>query len=289
MQSYKYREQWGHTTATTLRLTEPYWGKKKILIADAWFGGLRCCYALLALGGIRSVMNVKVNSKGYPKKVMKEHAKKRGDTYSMKVKVEEEEIFASVHVDKAPMFLVHTAESMLQGPERKRNFLVYDKEKQQNVRCKYTLEQPQCHAVYRGNFWAVDRFNNLALGPTSIQYCVRTLDWRKRMFFALLAMSVTNAYLATVHCCKLESKTPPSHATFLEELAFELKDNVYQDTAAVVRSKGDDNAVRLAQILAHQGVTARADRKGRKCVVCQQFLDKDKQKKDPRLKHRPHY
>ncbi len=129
MQSYKYREQWGHTTATTLRLTEPYWGKKKILIADAWFGGLRCCYALLALGGIRSVMNVKVNSKGYPKKVMKEHAKKRGDTYSMKVKVEEEEIFASVHVDKAPMFLVHTAESMLQGPERKRNFLVYDKEK----------------------------------------------------------------------------------------------------------------------------------------------------------------
>lgn len=46
MQQAKFREVWGHTTATTLRLTEPYWGKKKVLAADAWFGGLRCSYAL---------------------------------------------------------------------------------------------------------------------------------------------------------------------------------------------------------------------------------------------------
>jgi Transposase IS4 len=47
MEKEKYRKDWGHTTATTLRLCEPYFGKKKILIADAWFGGLRCAYALL--------------------------------------------------------------------------------------------------------------------------------------------------------------------------------------------------------------------------------------------------
>lgn len=67
MSKEKYRAEWGHTTATTLRLMEPFFGKKKVLIADAWFGGLRCCYAFLYLGGVRSVMNVKTNSKGYPK------------------------------------------------------------------------------------------------------------------------------------------------------------------------------------------------------------------------------
>lgn len=81
--------------------------------------------------------------------------------------------------------------------------------------------------MYRANFWAVDRFNRLALGPSSIQYCVRTLDWRKRCFFALLAMSVTNAYLATIACSKVECLTPPDHAQFVEELAYELRDNVY--------------------------------------------------------------
>ena len=140
MQSYKFRETWGHTTATTLRLTEPFWGKKKVLIADAWFGGVRCCYALLALGGIRSVMNVKTNSKGYPKKQMREQANKRGDQFSMTTKVDDIDIYASVHVDKQPMYLVHTAESMLPGPGRKRNFVTFDKHQQRNVRRKYSLE-----------------------------------------------------------------------------------------------------------------------------------------------------
>jgi hypothetical protein len=72
MRKKKFRDPWGHTTATTLRLAEPFFGKKKILIADAWFGGLRCSYALMKLGGTRSVMNVKTNTKGYPKSLLKE-------------------------------------------------------------------------------------------------------------------------------------------------------------------------------------------------------------------------
>jgi hypothetical protein len=130
----------------------------------------------------------------------------------MKTTVDGMDFYASVHRDKQPMYLVHTAESMLPGPTRKRNFVVYDKKTQQVIRRRYVLEQPQAHAAYHANFWAVDRFNRLALGPSSIQYCVRTLDWRKRCFFALLAMSVTNAYLATIACCKVECLTPPDHA-----------------------------------------------------------------------------
>lgn len=52
------------------------------------------------------------------------------------------------------------------------------------------------------------------------------------MFFALLAMSVTNAYLCTLACCKTECITPPDHASFVEDLAFELKDNIYMHDQA---------------------------------------------------------
>lgn len=47
--------------------------------------------------------------------------------YSMKVKVEKVGIFTSVYIDKLPIQLVHTAEWIFSGLERKCNFLVYDK------------------------------------------------------------------------------------------------------------------------------------------------------------------
>lgn len=87
-------------------------------------------------------MNVKTNSKGYPKALLREKSENRGDTYSMKTTVDGMDFYASVHRDKQPMYLVHTAESMLPGPTRKRNFVMYDKKTQRVVRRRYTLEQP---------------------------------------------------------------------------------------------------------------------------------------------------
>lgn len=73
------------------------------------------------------MMNVKNNSKGFPKAIMREKAQNRDDRYSMKTTIEGMDFYASVHKDKQPMFLVHNAESMLPGPPRKRNFLLFDK------------------------------------------------------------------------------------------------------------------------------------------------------------------
>lgn len=67
------------------------------------------------------MMNVKTNSKGYQKKIVKEHAKNRGNIYSMTTKVDDVDIFARVHINKLPIYL-HTSESMLPGPERKSIF-----------------------------------------------------------------------------------------------------------------------------------------------------------------------
>ena len=61
------------------------------------------------------------------------------------------------------------------------------------------------------------------------------------MFFAMLAMSVTNAYLCTLACCKTECITPPDHATFIEDLAYELKDNIYMAGGGQKRPRADDD------------------------------------------------
>ena len=58
MAGKKWVKEWGQTTATTLRILEPYFGSGKILIGDSWFGSVRCAYNLRK-HGIFSVMNVK--------------------------------------------------------------------------------------------------------------------------------------------------------------------------------------------------------------------------------------
>lgn len=60
---------------------------------------------------------------------------------------------------------------------------------------------------------------------------------------------------------------------------------MYIQQPAEKRARTTDTGVRLCHILGHQGVTARNDRKGRKCVVCSAYATKDA----TRDKYRPHY
>lgn len=101
-------------------------------------------------------------------------APNRGDQAGMEVTIAGEYMMASVHRDKQPMVLAHSCSSLLPGPTRVRNFVKYSKENKTVIRRKFKLEQPMVHSIYRGSFWAVDRFNKLSLGPNSIQYAVAT-------------------------------------------------------------------------------------------------------------------
>ena len=62
-----YVGEWGKHTAATLRLTEPYWHKGKVVVADSWFGSYRNACAHLTKGTY-VVMNVKRNTAQAPVK-----------------------------------------------------------------------------------------------------------------------------------------------------------------------------------------------------------------------------
>ena len=120
----------------------------------------------------------------------------RGDVRSFMVEIDGVPMWATMHMDKAPLTLLHTTGILEEGEPRYRVWSGYSKEVGRVVTRKYTLEQPEVAASYRSRFWTIDRFNKLALGPDSVAKAVKTKDWRIRIFMALVAMSETNAYLA---------------------------------------------------------------------------------------------
>ena len=61
-----YFDQYGHTTSVTLRLSKPWWGTSRVIVADAWFGSYKLASALMARG-LYLVGNVKNNRKNFPK------------------------------------------------------------------------------------------------------------------------------------------------------------------------------------------------------------------------------
>ena len=69
----EYMAECGYpSTAVTLRLTKPWAGSGRIVVADSWFGSCRTAEWLWDIHGLHSVMSVKNGHSGYPKAAMKE-------------------------------------------------------------------------------------------------------------------------------------------------------------------------------------------------------------------------
>ena len=69
MQNKDFVNELGATTACSLRLTKPYWGTGRTVIADAWFGSVKCAIQLRNRG-LYSIMVVKNNSMYFPNSLL---------------------------------------------------------------------------------------------------------------------------------------------------------------------------------------------------------------------------
>ena len=201
-------------------MCEPIKHRARTLIGDAWFGSVKCAVALKSILGVYSVLNVKGNSKLMPLRELREACSERGDQITMHAVVNDVDVWASCHMDKQPMNLVHTAGHSGEGPSRQRNWCKYLAGSMQ--RRQYVLQQPHVHSLYRGNFSTVDVYNKYTFGPRSLQMPFKTRDWRLRFFFALLAMCETNAYLAYRHICERDGYPIMDHMVFRMRLSERL-------------------------------------------------------------------
>jgi len=189
------------TTACTLRITEAWWGTGRVVIADAWFGSVRTVEELLDKG-LYSIVCVKQGCAGFPRATLKSLMRQRGDKaffvaqtlFNAGERNLVRPIFAGGHMDKQPLLLCASTGTSLDGEQkvRYRSKLVQG----ELVKARYTLDQPQMHALYRNNFNAVDLFNKASLQPGTLCDTWKTKKAHRRLFASSWAWIETNAMLA---------------------------------------------------------------------------------------------
>lgn len=121
----KWRDEVGASTATTLRLCEPYQGTGRTIIGDAWFGSLNTAEWLMDVLGLHSILAVKTGHRGFPKEeLIAEIAGTRFSQSFKKVEVNLEcgtkTFYAGGFMDKKPMLVVGTCGTSLPGQQLQR-------------------------------------------------------------------------------------------------------------------------------------------------------------------------
>jgi hypothetical protein len=167
----------GKATAVMLRLTEAWHHKgPRLVLADAWFGGVPTAVALFERG-ILSITNVKPRTELFCKDLLREDTRGTQQTHQqndrayrqlqLQVNGRVTVFVGAFHMDKRPMTLLGTAGSSDKAqPVIWRR--VFMSEEGVLVRWMGELQQPNMHAIYRTFFLAVDVQNKLALGPRSV-------------------------------------------------------------------------------------------------------------------------
>eukprot|EP00798_Chlamydomonas_sp_ICE-L_P002138 gene2138-18187_t len=160
----EFYAEYGATLATTLRLCKPWFGSGRQILADSWFGSVKCCLEMYSCG-LFCIMSVKTAHKGFPKGKIKAALKERGSCGTSNPG--KAAVRKRVRINKGEKVVLH-----------------------------YRLEQPQMFEAYRSNFNAIDCADRLALGPNSIIEVWKTKNVHHRIFAATLAMCEQNAYQA---------------------------------------------------------------------------------------------
>jgi hypothetical protein len=232
----RYAEE-GRSAAVCLRLTE-HWHNKvpRILIADAWFGGVPTAFSLMQRN-IYSVTNVKTQTKYFCKQGLwgdalgDKAAHERNDRayrqLTLQVNGKATSFTGAFHMDKKPMTLLSTAGSSMEAPPVMRR-RVYMSDTGDLVRWHGELQQPNVHFVYRSNFNAVDVHNKLSVGPRSVA-SVGANSLLLKLFLSIVAFAETNAYLMYARHHKLKSEMY-NHADFKLDLERALLQRAQQAT-----------------------------------------------------------
>jgi len=237
-QSQKRYVDEGKATAVMLRLTEAWHHKgPRLVLADAWFGGVPTAVALIQRG-IFSITNVKRHTKFFCKDLLWEDARGTRRTHQrndrayrqlqLQVNGKVTTFVGAFHMDKRPMTLLGTAGSSdeAQPVMRRRVFM---SEEGDLVRWTGELQQPNMHAIYRTFFNAVDVHNKLALGPRSV-CSVGANHLLLKLWLAVVAIAETNAFLLYSRAKKLTT-SEYSHGDFKLDLVHELLQQACKEEA----------------------------------------------------------
>ena len=238
MEKKEFCDQYGKSVALTLRMCKKFFGSKRVIIADSWFGSVANAIALFTKG-LYCVMNVKTATTNFPKDALMEEVgeikgktaeakqqrkERRGKSIAFTQKVEvggdrTVNLLVAGHNKKVPLLLVCTAFTMLPGSDHNKTWKVNQADGSVEIHSLRT-EQPEVHALYRLWMNIVDLHNKLRQGVVSMADVWATTAWPKRHFAEGLGFWEVNVYKAYIYFVQIGSSLKMGHGEFRARLAW---------------------------------------------------------------------
>lgn len=218
MAEKRWHAEHGATTATTLRLTEPWFGSGRVVAGDSWFASVKTALQLRK-HGLHFLGVVKTAHRQFPLKALKERCpENRGAHVVAASTIEDVDLLAVGWRDKAVHTIVGTCGTTIEGESAKKRRVtdtgeVYYKQ----------VPRPKVVQDYHEAAPALDVHNHIRQDGLALEKAWGTHRWYHRVIASLLGIIECNAYLAFNYFRAKEQRT--DHVSFTQALAEQLINN----------------------------------------------------------------
>ena len=240
MRSKAFCDQFQSHIALSLRLlqTAGLLHSWRVLIADAAFGSVSACKALLQ-HGMLSMMIVKQSHSMFPLKSIRDWAKTKspklnpehkGSTLIYSATVDEHRIAAIGYMHQNVRTIISSYGNTAAGSHvlEERKALVTDAQGQHNVVTEHhQIPCPTNVADMIAGFGAIDQHNALRQGILKLEYQKKTYHWWKRVATTIDGMNITDAYRIFCFDKANYGEEAPPFKDFCDTLAHQLIFNVH--------------------------------------------------------------
>lgn len=235
-------DPYGHTTACTLRLAEPWFGSGRILCGDAWFASIKTCEAL-AQRGMYFIGDIKMGTRRFPKVDLEaETGTERGAwavrTSTIKLGGDETmPIFSVTHRrgEKVHSW-VASCGTTLPGGAHNATFEEEEERADFNLEDLYEIER-KCPSVLNTFTLAqpcIDRHNRYRQNLLAMEKRILARSFSTRFGVSMMGTVMVNAFFAHKYFnkCALDFKD------VMATLAFRLMHNAYLPQPEISPRKG---------------------------------------------------
>ena len=289
MRGKEFYTDYGATTATTLRLMQPFFGSGRVCLGDSWFGSVKSCCALLERG-VYSVLNVKTAHKGFPKTTLLRLLANDHDQPGLTVCIPGEArirrtrtmIKATAHRGPAGVPLCLVSSCCTTQPAGTMKYMVKHPTDTTHLLAK-EIPVDETTQLYRSRYSIVDQHNRLRTGSVAFHDVWKTHDFRIRELSELIGLAEVNTFLLMrakgtgqvrqKYCRKVLAKELLDNPWILAQLETERQQALrLRPLIAAMGDLGEGTAHRLVA-LEEVIRTGGEDTQGRKvtqrrCIMC---------------------
>ena len=213
MATKEHVDRVGATTATCLRLTEPWKGTGRIVVGDSWFGSVKSAKELLEANGLYSIMLVKTAYKNYPKSLLREKMLvNRGEWNAVSASIDGTKMMAVLFKDLKEKQFVSTCSTSLEGKPRK-------------TKHHGLIKRPKVAEQYLQMAAGIDIHNHVRTGSLGLEDVWSTHNYIHRQFAGILGFAFTNAFLAATYFQRVQNEKVSlkyNHVNFKIKLANQM-------------------------------------------------------------------